>query len=92
MGKMLRAVTPTLKKDGGTLWTQIGVAWINTKNGKNNVKIVLNALPLPHPDEDGRAVVMLFEDDERDRKSPRLHDGPLPDRAGSDEYDDEVPF
>lgn len=71
------ACTPRIyKKDGEdkTFWLKVGSAW---KNDKGMVTVYLDAYPLPDPNKEGKAVIMLFE--------PKK-------KGGQRDDEDEIPF
>lgn len=74
---------PRKKKDGGTYWVKIGVAW----EGDKGTQLVFDALPIP--DSEGRCVANLFEPRQND--APRAGSGRGEARQPA-ELDDEVPW
>ena len=66
------------KRDGGTHWHQVGVAW---KTRNNSLMMEFNSLPLPN--KQGKVIVNAF-----------VNDGEKPPQAKPfDDFDkDEVPF
>ena len=81
MSKRYDVLSPRLKKDGGTYWHKVGIAF----EGDRGVSIEFNSLPLP--DKDGRVRVSLFEPRERQQREPQQDHAP----AG-DDMSDEIPF
>lgn len=71
-------VTPRARKDGKTFWLKIGSGFARDNGGYS---IVLDALPIP--DKDGKVTMLMSEPREK-RQEIRL--------AGSDDFDQEVPF
>lgn len=55
MAKRYDVLTPRAKKDGGTYWHRVGIAF----EGEKGINILFDSLPLP--DKDGRCSVSLFE-------------------------------
>ncbi len=61
-------LSPRPKKDGGTYWHRIGMAFENEKG----IGIELNSLPLP--DGDGRVRFSLFEPKPKEEGKPAIDD------------------
>lgn len=79
-GKRYDVMSPRPKKDGGTFWTRVGMAF----QGDKGISIEFSALPLP--DKEGRVRVSLFEPREQSQASGRRP------AMVSDGIEDEVPF
>lgn len=63
MSKRYDVLSPRKKKDGGTFWHRVGMAW----EGEKGISIELSSLPLP--DAEGRVRMSLFEPRERSDNS-----------------------
>lgn len=78
--------------NGGTFWQRLGKAFKNDQTGM--ITVHLNAYPLP--DKEGKVKIMLFEEQESDRKDqgnatrPAPRQGPQ--RTVAEDLDDEIPF
>lgn len=83
MSKRYDVMSPRPKKDGGTYWHRVGLAF----EGEKGISIEFNSLPIA--DKDGRVRVSLFEARERQQSDQRQ-----PERASSlkDDMSDEIPF
>ena len=80
-------ISPRPKKDGGTHWQQVGVAF-EAKGG--GYQLIFNALPLP--DAEGRVAVMMREHRRREERDASGRPE-QPDRAQSGGgFDDDIPF
>jgi hypothetical protein len=77
MANRFNVTTPRAKKDGGTFFLKIGVAFENPKG----ISVELDALPIA--DKEGRVKLVLFPADE-DRKASAP--------AASVADDDSIPF
>lgn len=76
-GKRYDVCSPRKKKDGGTFWHRVGMAW----EGEKGISIEFSSLPLP--DVEGRVRVSLFEPREKQQQPDQ--------QSGSDEGD-HIPF
>lgn len=84
MSRRYDVLSPRKKKDGGTFWHRVGMAW----EGDKGISIEFSSLPLP--DAEGRVRVSLFEPRE---KSDAPQDSERRPRSMKDTLlDDEVPF
>ena len=60
MSKRYDVLSPRPKKDGGTYWHRVGIAF----EGEKGISIEFNSTPLP--DKEGRVRVSLFEPKPKD--------------------------
>lgn len=81
MSKRYDVLSPRPKKDGGTFWHKVGMAF----EGEKGISIEFNSLPLP--DKEGRVRVSLFEPRERPQAEPQS--GHV---SRGDMNDTEIPF
>ena len=81
MSKRFDVLSPRPKKDGGTYWHKVGMAF----EGERGISIEFNSLPLP--DKEGRVRVSLFEPKPRDDAQSSGSRAPA-----RDDLSDEVPF
>ena len=72
--------TPRPKKDSGTFWLKIGMAF----EGKKGINVYLDALPIP--DAEGKCQISLFE--QKDKQDFPSSDQP----KQGDSFEDEVPW
>lgn len=91
MAKRFDVLAPRKKRDGGTFWHRVGIAF----EGDKGINIVFDSLPLP--DDQGRVSVSLFEP--RDQQGGNRQQGNSGGGFGGGntggfgaELDDQVPF
>jgi len=90
MGQRYDVCTPRPHKDEGkTWWHKVGTAW---KNDKGLITVYLDSYPVPDPDKDNKAVMMLFEPKERGEERPAKSSSGGTTRNTSHADDEEIPF
>ena len=86
--KRLDVVSPRPYESRGekkTYWLKVGTAFV----GDKFTTIYLDAVPVVHPDDNGKIKLMLFE--QRDKEdAPSKGKGKKP--SSRDDMDDEIPF
>lgn len=83
MSKRFDVMSPRTKKDGGTFWTRVGMAF----EGEKGISIEFSSLPLP--DKEGRVRVSLFEPREQGASAPAASRRPT---VSEDMGGEEIPF